>query len=179
VDVGLATTPTTQIAVEQLRAAGGVIITASHNPAPWNALKFLSPRGEFLGAAEGVRVRERFEAGTEAWARAESLGAERTEDSALEWHLARVLGLRSIDVERIAKRRLRVVVDGCASVGGVALPPLLERLGAEVVRLDCEPTGRFTRELEPLAEHLGALGERVRQSQADFGVAVDPDADRA
>jgi phosphomannomutase len=179
IDVGLATTPTTQIAVEQLRAAGGVIITASHNPAPWNALKFLSPHGEFLGAAEGARVRERYEAGAEHWSPAAGLGAERAEAAALEWHLSRVLGLACIDVAPIRNRRLRVVVDGCASVGGIALPALLEGLGATVVRLDCDPTGRFTRELEPLPEHLGALGSAVREAKADFGVAVDPDADRA
>ncbi len=179
VDLGLATTPTTQLAVEHLRAAGGVIITASHNPQPWNALKFLSGRGEFLEAAEGERVRGRFEAATEAWRPSDALGAERSEEGALEWHLERVLGLAAIVPQAIRARGLRVVVDGCASVGGVAVPALLTRLGAEVVRLDCEPNGRFTRELEPLPEHLGALGRSVRESKADFGVAVDPDADRA
>ena len=179
VDVGLATTPATQIAVEHLHAAGGVIITASHNPAQWNALKFLSARGEFLGPEEGMRVRERFEARRDLWVAFDRLGQERTEQGALEWHLERVLGLEFLDRKAIAARNLRVVVDGCASVGGIAVPRLLHALGIEAIELDCEPTGRFTRELEPLAENLGALAEEVRRQRADFGVALDPDADRA
>ena len=179
VDIGLATTPTTQLAVEHLKAAGGIILTASHNPAPWNALKFLSARGEFLSAREGSEVRERFEQGRDLWASWDQLGAVREEKHALEWHLERVLALRHLDVPAIRARALHVVVDGCASVGGVALPALLERLGAKVTKLDCEPNGKFTRELEPLPEHLGALGEAVRKAKADLGIASDPDADRA
>jgi phosphomannomutase len=179
VDIGLATTPTTQMAVEHLHAAGGIILTASHNPAPWNALKFLSSRGEFLGPDEGRAVRERFEADRDLWAAWNALGHVRSESGALEWHLERVLGLEDVDLDGIRARRLKVVVDGCASVGGFAVPALLERLGATVVKLDCEPNGAFTRELEPLPEHLGALGAAVKASGADFGVALDPDADRA
>ncbi len=179
VQLGLATTPTTQIAVEHLRAAGGVILTASHNPAEWNALKLLSPRGEFLSAEEGAVVRARFEAARELWVTFERLGGERAESGALVWHLERVLGLEVLDVAAIRERRLAVAVDGCASVGGIALPRLLEALGARVHELDCVPNGAFTRELEPLPEHLGALGRLVREKGADFGVAVDPDADRA
>lgn len=179
VDIGLATTPTTQMAVEHLRAAGGVILTASHNPAPWNALKFLSPLGEFLGPAEGRAVRERFEADRDLWVPWDAIGHVRAEDGALAWHLERVLGLGDIDVAAIRALRLKVVVDGCASVGGVAVPALLEQLGAQVVKLDCEPNGAFTRELEPLPEHLGALGAAVVANGADFGVALDPDSDRA
>lgn len=179
VDIGLATTPTTQMAVEHLHAAGGVILTASHNPAPWNALKFLSSRGEFLGPAEGGAVRERFEADRDLWVPWNAIGRVRSEAGALDWHLERVLSLDVIDLAAIRRRALRVVVDGCASVGGFAVPALLEQLGASVVKLDCEPNGAFTRELEPLPEHLGALGAKVRESGADFGVALDPDADRA
>jgi len=179
VDIGLATTPATQVAVERLEAGGGVILTASHNPAPWNALKFLSSRGEFLDAEAGAAVRARFEADDRLWVPFDRLGTEREEPRALDWHLELVLGLPFIDVEAIRRRALRVAVDGCASVGGVAVPALLERLGATVTPVDCEPNGRFTRELEPLPEHLGALGAAVRESNADFGVAVDPDADRA
>ena len=156
-----------------------MIVTASHNPSEWNALKFLNARGEFLGSAEGAAVRARFERGEETGAAGTTSGSMRAESSALDWHLERVLGLDVIDVARIRGRRLRGVVDGCASVGGIAVPPLLKRLGAEVVELDCEPTGRFTRELEPLPENLGALGDTVRRNRADFGVALDPDADRA
>ena len=179
VDLGLATTPATQIAVEHLHAAGGIILTASHNPRQWNALKFLSERGEFLDVETGGRVRARYEGEEPAWVPVDAIGREQTEARADEWHLARVLGLAAIDVESIRRRKLKVAVDGCASVGGVALPKLLRELGATVVPLDCEPNGNFTRELEPLPEHLGALGKVVRDSQADFGVAVDPDADRA
>jgi len=179
VDIGLATTPATQVAVEHLGAAGGLILTASHNPAPWNALKFLSARGEFLGPEAGRAVRIRFEADRELWVKSDRVGSARSESGALDWHLERILSLGVIDVARIRRRRLRVVVDGCASVGGVAVPRLLRELGASVTELDCVPNGEFTRELEPLPEHLGALGERVRTSGADFGIALDPDADRA
>lgn len=179
VDIGLATTPTTQMAVEHLKAAGGIILTASHNPAPWNALKFLSNRGEFLGPREGAEVKERFEANRDLWTSWDRVGSVREETGALEWHLERVLGLPHIDVTAIRKRALHVVVDGCASVGGIALPALLERLGATVTRLDCTPNGAFTRVLEPLPEHLGALGEAVRRAGADLGIASDPDSDRA
>ena len=179
VDIGLATTPTTQMAVEHLRAAGGVILTASHNPAPWNALKFLSAAGEFLGPAQGREVRERFETDRDLWVAWDRVGAVREESGALEWHLERVLGLPHLDVAAIRARRLHVVVDGCASVGGVALPALLERLGARVTLLDCTPNGAFTRELEPLPHALGELGRVVREVKADLGIAADPDADRA
>ncbi|MBI5708948.1 MAG: phosphoglucosamine mutase [Candidatus Eisenbacteria bacterium] len=179
VDLGLATTPTTQVAVEHLGAAGGVIITASHNPAEWNALKFLSARGEFLGPAEGAAVRARFEADRDLWEGFDRLGGERAEEHALEWHLERVLALDVLDVEAVRKRALTVAVDGCSSVGGLAVPLLLQALGATVVELDCVPDGRFRRELEPLPEHLARLGRVTHESGADFGVALDPDADRA
>lgn len=179
VDLGLATTPTVEIAVEHLGAAGGVIITASHNPAPWNALKFLSARGEFLDATAGAAVKRRFEAGDTPWSAWDAIGVVRRETDALAWHLERVLALDVLDVGAIRRRGAHVVVDGCASVGGFAAPALLHELGVRVTKLDCEPTGRFTRELEPLPEHLGGLSKAVREARADFGVALDPDADRA
>ena len=179
VDIGLATTPATQVAVEELHAAGGVIITASHNPAPWNALKFLSDRGEFLDAETGAAVRRRYESSDDLWTTFDRLGGESVESRALEWHLKRVLGLPCVDVPAISDRHMKVAVDGCASVGGVAVPRLLRDLGCDVVELDCEPNGNFTSELEPLPEHLGALSRTVREAGADFGIAVDPDADRA
>jgi len=179
IDIDLATTPATQVAVEELHAAGGVILTASHNPAQWNALKFLSSRGEFLDADAGAAVHGRYESGDGLWTSFDRLGKESHEPRALDWHLKRVLGLSFIEVPAIRARGLKAVVDGCASVGGVAVPRLLRELGCDVVELDCEPNGRFTRELEPLPEHLGALGQAVREARADFGVALDPDADRA
>jgi len=179
IDVGLATTPTTQVAVEHLKAAGGVILTASHNPAPWNALKFLSPRGEFLDPATGQRVRARFESGALPWVAFDRLGSERSEPGALDWHLERVLSLDLVDRKRISARGLHAVVDGCRSVGGIAVPRLLRDLGVRVTELDCTPDGAFTRELEPLPENLGSLGRATATASADFGIAVDPDADRA
>jgi phosphomannomutase len=178
-DLGLATTPATQLAVETLRAAGGIILTASHNPAEWNALKFLSDRGEFIDAERGARVRARFEADRDLWTSFDRLGTPRKESRADDWHLDRVLKLGDIDVSAIRRRALKVVVDGCASVGGVTAPRLLRELGATVVELDCVPNGAFTRELEPLPEHLGNLAKAVRDAKADLGVALDPDADRA
>ena len=179
IDIGLATTPATQVAVEELHAAGGIILTASHNPAEWNALKFLSSRGEFLDAETGVAVKRRYESGEGLWKRFDRLGGESQEPRALDWHLRRVLALPFVDIAAIRARRLKVAVDGCASVGGVAVPRLLRELGCEVVELDCEPNGSFTRELEPLPEHLGVLCRTVRETHADFGIAVDPDSDRA
>ena len=179
IDIGLATTPATQVAVEELHAAGGVILTASHNPAQWNALKFLSSRGEFLDAETGATVRRRYESGGGLWTSFDRLGSESQEPRALDWHLERVLALPFIEVAAIRARKLKAVVDGCASVGGVAVPRLLRELGCDVVELDCEPNGQFTRELEPLPEHLGSLGRAVKEAHADFGIALDPDADRA
>ncbi|HYM82256.1 MAG TPA: phosphoglucosamine mutase [Candidatus Limnocylindria bacterium] len=179
VDLGLATTPTTQVAVEELNAAGGIILTASHNPAEWNALKFLSARGEFLDAEAGAAVRRRYESEVDLWVGFDRLGEEHLEAGSLDWHLRRVLALPELDVDAIRRRRLKVVVDGCASVGGIAGPRLLAELGAEAVELDCVPNGIFTRVLEPLPEHLGRLGAEVINHRADFGIAFDPDADRA
>ena len=179
IDIGLATTPATQVAVETLHAAGGVILTASHNPAEWNALKFLSGLGEFLDAEAGAAVRSRYESGDALWVSFDRLGSETSEPRALDWHLKRVLDLLFVDTPAIRARRLDVVVDGCASVGGVAVPRLLRELGCQVTELDCVPNGAFTRVLEPLPEHLGALGAQVRECKADFGIALDPDADRA
>ena len=179
IDIGLATTPATQVAVEELQAAGGVILTASHNPAEWNALKFLSGRGEFLDAESGAAVKRRYESGARLWTTFDRLGGESQEPRALEWHLKRVLAMPFLDLPAIRGRRLKALVDGCASVGGVAVPRLLRELGCQVVELDCEPNGNFTRVLEPLPEHLGTLSARVREARADFGIALDPDADRA
>ncbi len=179
VNIGLATTPATQVAVEELHAAGGVIITASHNPAEWNALKFLSGRGEFLDAEAGAALKRRYESGEGLWTTFDRLGGESEEPRALDWHLKRVLAIPFVDVPAIRRRKLRAVVDGCASVGGVAVPRLLRDLGCDVAELDCVPNGEFTRVLEPLPEHLGVLGAAVTRAGADFGIAVDPDADRA
>src|SRR5262249_31940557 len=135
--------------------------------------------GRVPDRARGRRGPQRFEQERDLWARWDGMGNVREERGALARHLERVLGLPRLAVPAIRARALHVVVDGCASVGGLALPALLDRLGARVTKLDCEPNGQFTRELEPLPEHLGRLRQAVRDAGADCGVASDPDADRA
>lgn len=175
-DVGLATTPAVQIAVLELRAAAGIVISASHNPAPWNALKLLDSNGEFLGAGAAARLQEGL-GQNGPWADHAHLGRVETREGAVAWQIARALALPWIE-RKSFPRQARVVVDGCRSVGGLATPEALRELGAHVVEHDCTPDGRFTRGLEPVAEHLGALGKVVVEERADFGVAHDPDADR-
>ena len=179
-DVGLATTPTVEMAVRQERAAGGIILSASHNPEEWNALKLLNERGEFLTPEQGEAVIDRADAGAARPARHPHLGDYRTRD-ALPHHIDAILDLDLIDPARIAGRNLSVVVDGINSVGGIALPRLLHRLGVaeeHVHCLHCEPTGRFAHPAEPRPAHLTELTEAVAERGADLGLAVDPDADR-
>lgn len=175
-DVGAVPTPAVQVAVIEHKATGGIIVSASHNPAPWNALKLLDQNGEFLDAESSAR----FLAGVQAggpWATADELGEVRATPGAVDAQVRRALALP--DLERAGwPRAPRVVVDGCRSVGGLATPKALALLGATVFELDCVPDGRFTRGLEPTPANLGALGAAVREHGADFGVAHDPDADR-
>ena len=176
-DLGVATTPTTELAVQESDAVGGVIITASHNPQPWNALKFLEGRGLFLTAAQNRELRARLEAGTGhvAWDR---LGAFTAVSGADERHIAAILALPWLDRERIARRRLRVVVDAVEGAGGAIVPALLAALGVACVPLHCGLTGRFPHEPEPTPANLRGLAEAVRRERADLGFAVDPDVDR-
>jgi len=179
-DLGLATTPTVEMAVLKEQAAGGVILSASHNPEEWNALKLLNERGEFLSPEQGEAVIERAESGPVRPARHPDLGGYRTWD-ALPHHIDAILGLDLIDPTRIAAQNLTVVVDGINSVGGIALPRLLHRLGVaeeHVHCLHCEPTGRFAHPAEPRPAHLTELTEAVPDLGADLGLAVDPDVDR-
>jgi phosphomannomutase len=180
VDAGLATTPTVEMAVLATGAAGGIVLSASHNPAEWNALKLLNGRGEFLSPDEGREVIARAERGRTPTVEWDRVGGERAEDF-LGLHMDAVLGLGFVDPGRIAERDFRVVVDGINSVGGIALPALLERLGVRpdrIVRVNCEPTGRFAHEAEPLPENLAGTIRVVKESGADLGLVVDPDADR-
>jgi phosphomannomutase len=180
VDVGLATTPTVEMAVLRHNAAGGIILSASHNPEEWNALKLLNERGEFLTPGQGEEVIRRADAGEAEPVGAFDLGGLEVE-SALEPHIDAILDLDVIDREAIAGLDATVVVDGVNSVGGQALPALLRRLGVapdQIVRLNCEPTGRFAHPAEPRPEHLTELTQRVADEGADLGLAVDPDADR-
>lgn len=179
-DVGLAATPTVQMAVLQENADGGIILSASHNPEEWNALKLFDENGEYLTADEGQWVIERTKSGDTTPAQSSQIGSLLHRD-ALPDHIEAILGLDLIDPERITSKNLSVVVDGINSVGGVALPRLLHRLGVaeeNVHCLHCEPNGHFSHPAEPRPQHLADLTRAVTERNADLGLAVDPDVDR-
>ncbi|HEY2924674.1 MAG TPA: phosphoglucosamine mutase, partial [Candidatus Eisenbacteria bacterium] len=178
IDVGVAPTPTILFAIRHHGASGGIAITASHNPAPWNALKLFGPGGTFLAPAQSEEVARRARQGRVAWASHSGVGSYREDPGAIARHRDAILSLPGLDRDRIRKRRFRVVVDATNGAGSEATPALLEALGCEVERIFCEPDGRFPRVPEPLPENLGALGERVRETGAAIGFANDPDADR-
>jgi|SRR5579862_4000722 len=177
IDVGLAPTPTIQLAVESLHAAGGLAITASHNPIEWNALKFIAPTGLFLSADEGAAMRATMDRGIvrATW---DQLGQVEIDRDAVARHLDRILELPYVDVAAIRTRRLHVALDCVRGAGGVVMPALLERLGCRISAINLEPDGHFPRPPEPIAANLGALEALVRESGADVGFAVDPDVDR-
>ncbi|MEM1041506.1 MAG: phosphoglucosamine mutase [Bacteroidota bacterium] len=178
VDAGLATTPTVEMGVLQAEADGGIILSASHNPAEWNALKLLNARGEFLSAEAGQAVIDRAESGDDFTVAYDRIGTYRTADF-LDYHIEQILALPYIDPEVIAARGFSVVVDGINSVGGIALPALLSALGVEDVHVvNGEPTGHFAHPAEPLPEHLTETTRLVAERGADLGLVVDPDADR-
>jgi len=180
IDAGLATTPTVEMAVLAAQAAGGIILSASHNPAEWNALKLLNEKGEFLSPEEGEEVIEIAEAGTAETVMYDAIGSYRQQDY-LDHHIEQILALDFIHPEQIAARGFSVVVDGINSVGGVAIPRLLERLGLKqenIHVLNGEPTGHFAHPAEPLPENLTETIEAVAERGADLGIVVDPDADR-
>lgn len=178
VDVGLVATPTVQLAVEHHRAAGGIILTASHNPIEWNALKFVGPDGIFLDGIAGTRVREL--AAGESLPRAgyKAIGGVEADADAIARHLAAVLALRAVDLRKIRRRRFRVALDTVRGAGGAVMPELLERLGCRVTAINLETDGLFPRPPEPVPENLRDLGALVRRRKADIGIAVDPDVDR-
>ena len=178
IDIGRSTTPTAPPAVVHHRAAGGIILTASHNPIEWNALKFIGPDGIFLGPEDGARVATRVAAGDVPrtdWSR---VGAVREDADAIARHLALVLALPEIDRRALRRKRLKVALDCVRGSGGAIMPVLLERLGCRVTAINTETDGRFPRPPEPIPAHLGALSRLVRRSRADVGMAVDPDVDR-
>jgi len=176
-DLGIVPTPTVQLEVERHRAAGGLALTASHNPIEWNALKFVGPSGRFLAPEEARRFLARAEEPL-IWPRWDGLGSRREVTDAIQHHVDRILGLEEVDRRAIAAARFRVVVDAVHGAGGAIARRLLLALGADVTILFEAPTGHFPREPEPLAEHLGALAEEVRRQGADVGMAFDPDVDR-
>ena len=177
IDIGMAPTPTIQLAVEHHHAAGGLGITASHNPIEWNALKFIGPSGLFLSAAEGAEMRALLDSGipSATW---DQLGHITRDDEAVARHLEQLLALPWLDVEGIRSRRFRVALDCCHGAGSVIMPALLSELGCEVYGINMESDGRFHRPPEPVAENLGELEALVRATQAHVGFATDPDVDR-
>ena len=178
IDLGLSTTPTVEVAVPLEKADGGIILTASHNPKQWNALKLLNAKGEFLSGADGAKILEIAEAEAFDFSDVDNLGTITENDAYMDIHIDEVLNLPLVDAEAVAKRKFKVVVDGVNSSGGIVIPKLLEQMGVEVVELYCEPNGHFPHNPEPLKEHLGDICKLVVEEKADFGIVVDPDVDR-
>ncbi|EGV42798.1 phosphoglucosamine mutase [Bizionia argentinensis JUB59] len=178
IDLGLSTTPTVEIAVPLEHADGGIILTASHNPKEWNALKLLNNKGEFLNGVEGAKILAIAESDSMHFADVDSLGKITVNDAYIDMHIDAVLDLKLVNKSAIEKANFKVVVDGVNSTGGIAIPLLLERLGVEPIKLYCDPTGHFPHNPEPLKEHLTDLSEAVVKERADFGIVVDPDVDR-
>lgn len=178
IDLGLSTTPTVEVAVPLEKADGGIILTASHNPKQWNALKLLNNKGEFLSGAEGALILEIAESDSFNFADVDSLGTITEITDYMDRHIDEVLNLKLVDVEAVKSKKFKVVVDGVNSSGGIVIPDLLKKMGVEVVELYCEPNGHFPHNPEPLKEHLTDICELVVKEKADFGIVVDPDVDR-
>lgn len=179
VNLNLSTTPTVEVAVPMEKAHGGIILTASHNPKQWNALKLLNSKGEFISGEEGQRVLEIAEADAFLFAEVDDLGSVTNDDTYLQKHIDAVLALPLVDKKAIEAANFSVVVDAVNSTGGIFVPALLEALGVKnITRLYCEPTGHFPHNPEPLPEHLTDLAEKIKAVNADLGITVDPDVDR-
>ncbi len=178
-ETGLSTTPTTEMTVIDGHCDGGIIITASHNPKHWNALKLLNARGEFINDAEGKEVLRLAESGEVTFAEVDDLGQVTIEEDWIDRHIQRVLALKLVDVEAIKKANFKVAVDAVNSTGGIAIPRLLRALGVnQVVELNCEPTGKFAHNPEPIPQNLTQISEVVAKEKCDLGIVVDPDVDR-
>ncbi len=179
VDIDFATTPTTEVAVTLENAAGGIILTASHNPKQWNALKLLNEKGEFLNAAEGQEILKIAETEDFNFIDVDNLGHTTVDYTYTQKHIEHVLGLDLVDVEAIRKANFTVAIDCVNSVGGIAIPALLNALGVEnILGINCEPTGHFAHNPEPLPEHLTEISDLMQTAKADVGFVVDPDVDR-
>ena len=178
INVGLCTTPGTEMAVITHKADGGIIITASHNPKQWNALKLLNEKGEFLNDAEGKRVLALAEDEGYDFPDVDNIGKVVLREDFNPTHIEQVLALEMVDVEAVKSRKFKVVVDAVNSIGGVVIPALLRALGCDVVEVNCTPDGNFAHNPEPLAEHLTEISRVVVEEKADLGVVVDPDVDR-
>jgi len=178
VDLGLSTTPTVAMVVPKEEGSGGIIITASHNPKQWNALKFLNHKGEFISAQDGKELLEIAEANEFEYAPVESLGTLTYNDEYIDWHIQEILKLDLVDAEIVREKNLTIVVDCINSSGAISVPPLLEAMGCTVKLLNEEPNGKFAHNPEPLPDHLNELKRAVTNSNADLGIIVDPDVDR-
>ncbi|WP_299249132.1 phosphoglucosamine mutase [uncultured Aquimarina sp.] len=178
VDLGLSTTPTVEVAVPMEKADGGIILTASHNPKQWNALKLLDGKGEFLNAENGRKILDIAENDDYDFAEVDDLGSISVNDTYIDKHIDEVLNLSLVNSDIVKEAGFKVVVDAVNSTGGIAVPKLLKKMGVEVVELYCEPNGHFPHNPEPLKEHLTDLSELVVKEKAHFGLTVDPDVDR-
>ncbi len=178
VDLGLSTTPTVEIAVPEEEAGAGIVLTASHNPKEWNALKFLNNKGEFISAADGEEVLRIIRDGDIQYAVISKLGAYENRTDYIQRHIDKILALPLVNVEAVRQKGFQVVVDAVNSTGALALPPLLEQLGCEVILLNGEANGNFAHTPEPLPENLAQLSQAVLNYNAKLGIAVDPDVDR-
>ena len=178
INIGLSTTPTVEVAVPMEKADGGIILTASHNPKEWNALKLLNNKGEFVSDEDGKAILRIAQENDFSFATVDHLGKLSHDDRYIDLHIEQVLALPLVTPKAIQEKKFRVVVDAVNSTGGIAIPRLLERLGVEVIKLYCEPNGHFPHNPEPLKEHLGDICKRVVEEKADFGIVVDPDVDR-
>ncbi len=178
-DLGLSTTPTVEVAVAREEAQAGIILTASHNPKEWNALKLLNSKGEFISADDGKELLAMIESASYDYVGVDDLGTIRSDDTWIERHIDAILEMEGVDVEAIRNARLKVVCDCVNSTGGIAIPQILNRLGvAQVIELYCTPNGDFPHNPEPLAENLTEIAETVKSTGAHLGVVVDPDVDR-
>lgn len=178
IDLGLSTTPTVEVAVPLEKAHGGIIITASHNPKEWNALKLLNERGEFLNGEEGEKILDLAKSDAYTYANIDALGSYTKNNEYLKKHIDAILALELVDVEAVKKAKFKVVLDAVNSTGGIFIPALLKELEVECVELYCDPNGRFPHNPEPLKEHLSAISDLVVKEKANLGIVVDPDVDR-
>ncbi|MDL1913870.1 MAG: phosphoglucosamine mutase [Bergeyella sp.] len=178
IDLGLSTTPTVEVMVPELKADGGIIITASHNPKEWNALKLLNEKGEFISEKEGKEILQIADKESFFYAKVDKLGSYEERKNAIAIHIEKILNLPRVSVEKVKHKKFKVVIDAVNSTGGIAVPALLKKLHCEFIPLYCSPTGDFPHNPEPLKEHLTDICGKVKEEKADFGIVVDPDVDR-
>lgn len=178
IDLGLSTTPTVELMVPYLEADGGIILTASHNPKQWNALKLLNAKGEFISGLDGAEILKIAENDDYNFADVDDLGIYEKNHEGIQIHIDKILQLPLVNAPAIAEKKFKVVIDAVNSTGGISIPPLLDKLGVDYIKLYCDPTGNFPHNPEPLKEHLTDISQKVVEEKADLGIVVDPDVDR-